>query len=100
MITEIWNNILCFTVVLEPQLQPGVANVHTITVQINTVETALNFAASSFCCKITLIWLGSSLSVLLPIPTVHNMGYVMFRYLRTEELLKDTLVGKGLTYIC
>ncbi len=28
-----------------------------------TVQTALNFVASSFCCKITLIWLGSSLSV-------------------------------------
>ncbi len=29
-----------------------------------TVQTALNFAAVSFCCKITLIWIGSSLSVL------------------------------------
>ncbi len=28
-----------------------------------TVRTALNFAVGSFCCKITLVWLDSSLSV-------------------------------------
>ncbi len=47
-----------FTVVLKPQLQPEVAN-HCVC----TVQTVLNFAANSFFCKITLIWLGSSLSV-------------------------------------
>ncbi len=55
---EIWNNILCFTGVLKPQLQPEVAN-HCF----DTVQTVLNFAAGSFCYKITLICLGSSLSV-------------------------------------
>ncbi len=43
-------------------MQPEVANVHTITVYI-TIQTSLNFAASSFSCKIILISLGSSLSV-------------------------------------
>ncbi len=48
-----------FTAVLKPpQLQPEVTNYC-----LSTVQTALNFAACSFCCKITLIWLGSSLSV-------------------------------------
>ncbi len=57
-IAEIWSSILCFTVVLKPQLQPEVAN-HCLY----TVQTVLNFAAGSFCCEITLIWLGSSVSV-------------------------------------
>ncbi len=30
---------------------------------LNTVQTGLNFAAVNFCCKISLIWLGSSLGV-------------------------------------
>ncbi len=47
-----------FTEVRKPQLQPEVTNHCLYTVQI-----ALNFAAGSFCCKITLIWLGSSRSV-------------------------------------
>ncbi len=49
-IAEIWKSILCFTVVLKPQLQPEVAN-HCLY----TVQTTLKFAAGSFCCKITLI---------------------------------------------
>ncbi len=52
--------ICLFTEVVKPQLQPEVAN-HCL---YYTVQTVLNFAAGSFCCKITLIWLGSSLSVL------------------------------------
>ncbi len=58
MIADIWNSLCAFTTVLKPQLQPEVAN-HCLF----TVQTALNFAACSFCCKITLICLGSSLSV-------------------------------------
>ncbi len=58
VIPEIWNRILCFTMVLKPQLQPEVAN-HCLY----TVQTALNFAAGSFFCKITLIWQDSSLSI-------------------------------------
>ncbi len=54
---EIWNSTLCFTAVLKPQLEPEVAN-HCLY----TVQTALNFAGGDFCCKITLIWLSSSLS--------------------------------------
>ncbi len=57
MIAEIWNSILCFTAVLKPLLQSEVTNHCLYTVQI-----ALNFPASSFCCKITLIWLGSPLN--------------------------------------
>ncbi len=58
MIAEIWSSILCFTAVLKPQLQPEVAN-HCLY----RVQTVLNFAAGSFCCKITLFCLGSSLSI-------------------------------------
>ncbi len=61
-IAETWNRILYFTVVLKSQLQPKVTN-HCLY----TVQTVLKFAPGSFCCKITLIWLGSSLSVLIVI---------------------------------
>ncbi len=44
--------------VLKPKLQPEVANQW-----LYTVQTVLNFGAGSLCCKITLIWLVSSLSV-------------------------------------
>ncbi len=60
-IAKIWNSILCFTAVLRSQLQPARQNY--IQSLFITVQTALNFAAGSFCCKIILIWLGSSLSV-------------------------------------
>ncbi len=56
VIAEIWNSV--FTSVLKPHLQPEVTNHY-----LYTVQTVLNFAAGSFSCKITLIWLGSSLSV-------------------------------------
>ncbi len=36
---------------------------HSCNHCLYTVQTALNFAAGSLCFKITLIWLGSSLSV-------------------------------------
>ncbi len=55
-----------FTVVLKPQMQPEVVNLC-----LYTEQTVLNFAAGSFCCKITLIWLGSSLSESLQ--TVENI---------------------------
>ncbi len=38
-------------------------NNYTYNHCLYTVQAVLNFAAGSFCCKITLIWLGSSLSV-------------------------------------
>ncbi len=60
MIAEIWNSILCFYSGFKPQLQPEVTN-HCLY----TIQTALNFSAHSFCCKITLICQGSSLSVML-----------------------------------
>ncbi len=47
-----------FTEVLKPQLQLEDTN-HCLY----TIQTALNFAASSFCCNIILVWLGASLSV-------------------------------------
>ncbi len=62
MIPDIWNSILCF-------YSGSYATVPTRGRQctynhcLYTVQTALNFVASSFCCKITLIWLGSSLSM-------------------------------------
>ncbi len=46
--------------VFKPQLQLEVANHY-----LYTVQTALNFTAGSFCCKITLIWLGTSVSVIV-----------------------------------
>ncbi len=50
-----------FTEVLKPPLQPEVAN-ESYNHCLYTVQTGLNFACGSFCCKITLIWLCSSLS--------------------------------------
>ncbi len=49
-IDEIRNSILCFIAVLKRQLQPEVTY-HCLF----TVQTVLNFSASSFCCKIKLI---------------------------------------------
>ncbi len=47
-IAEIWNSMLCFTVVLKPQLQPEVANVHTITIYIQyKVRSILKSAVSA-----------------------------------------------------
>ncbi len=48
--------------VLTPQLQNS-GRQCTYNHCLYTVQTTLNFAAWSFCCKITLIWLGSFLSV-------------------------------------
>ncbi len=70
MIAEIWNSILYFTVVLKPPLQLEVT-IHCLY----TVQTVLNVAAGSFCCKITLICLGSSLSVLPPAGHNVNASY-------------------------
>ncbi len=37
--------------------------IHTMTVELHTLQTALKIDASNLYCKITLVWLDSSLGV-------------------------------------
>ncbi len=62
-IAEIWNSILYYySDPYKPRLQAKVVY-ESYNHCLYKVQTALNFVHDSFCCKITLISLGSSMSV-------------------------------------
>ncbi len=61
VIAKIWNSILCFYSSYSCNQKDNSTYNHCLYM----AQTMLNFADGSYCCKIILVWLGSSLSTVI-----------------------------------